>query len=83
MTESNPKNIDLINKEFEFDPKSVALVTATFYPNYKGFIDTNDISSLAPEQIADTDTIRGNLALQTCREATKRGYNMLVSEAGT
>lgn len=83
MTESNPKNIELTNKEFEFDPKSIAVVTATRYPEYKGFIDTNAISSLTPAQIADTDTIRGNLALQTVREASKRGYNMLVSEGGS
>lgn len=67
----------------EFDPKSVALVTATYYGDYKGYLDVDNPTSLTPEQIADTATIRGNLALKTFREAAKNGYNVFVSEGGS
>ena len=52
----------------------VAIVTGTSYPNW--YRDH-------PKSIADTEKIRGDLALQAMREAVDRGYNIIVTDGGS
>ena len=54
------------------DPKSIAITTITFYPDWQG--------SDRPET---SNEIRGNKALETIREATNRGYFVTICDGGS
>ena len=57
-----------------FDPKSVAIATITYFPKwYKGTL----------RSIKHTDKVRGDLALETCRNAAILDYQMVASDGGS
>ncbi len=60
--------------ELDFDPKSVAITAITFYPNW--YIGD-------PKSIADTDKIRGDLALRSITVATQHGYQVVVADGAS
>ncbi|MDO8638417.1 MAG: hypothetical protein Q7R43_02490 [Candidatus Daviesbacteria bacterium] len=56
------------NPELDINPKSVVIITTTFYPKwYPG-----------NEGVRDADKIRGDLALKMIREANTRGFQVVV-----
>jgi len=60
--------------KFKLKPKSIAVIELTLYPNwYPGKV----------KSIGDTDKVRGNLALQSINWGIKRGYRMVISDAGS
>ena len=53
----------------QFDPKSVAIAVATYYPKwYKGRL----------RSVKHTDKVRGDLALEFVKTAKKLGYQIVV-----
>lgn len=57
--------------ELEINPRSVAITAITFYPNwYPGEVQGN----------ADTDKIRGDLALESIRKAKQIGYQAVIAD---
>lgn len=54
------------------DPKSVAIATITFYPDWKGSAHSKT-----------SNEIRGNEALRTIREATNKGYFVTTVDGGS
>lgn len=55
--------------ETERDPRSIALVTTTFYPNwYPG----------SPSESENSDKVRGDLALRMLSEARGKGFQLVV-----
>lgn len=60
--------------EVLFDPRSIAIVTGTFYPTwYEG--DAKDPLS--------SDKLRGDLALQTFKSARKQNFQLVVVDGGS
>lgn len=60
--------------ELEFDPKSIAIATSTFYPKWY------------PDEIKDydrVDKIRGDLAIRLLDQAKKNEYRMVVVDGGS
>lgn len=55
--------------DFTFDPGSVALAAITYYPKWY----TGPLRS-----IKHTDKLRGDLAIEFCRKARERGYNVVI-----
>lgn len=57
--------------EREIDPKSIALVTTTFYPKW------------SPEGDVSVDKVRGNLNILMLNEAKRKGYRVVVVDGGS
>lgn len=55
----------------EFDPKSVAIATTTFYPDW--FLT----------QYGSVSKVRGNLAIELVHEVVERGYQIVVVDGGS
>jgi len=76
MSETQINSITETGKSHEalFDPRSIAIVTATFYPAwYEG--DAKDPLSV--------DKLRGDLALQTFRSAQEQNFQIIVVDNGS
>lgn len=57
--------------ERRIDPRSIAITAITFYPDwYPG----------KPKNIADTNKIRGDLALESVRKARQLGYQVVIAD---
>lgn len=60
--------------ELEVDPRSIAVVTTTFYPKwYPGVLEEKDI----------VDKIRGDLALEMINVAQKKGFQIVVIDGAS
>ncbi len=60
--------------ELEVDPRSIAIATTTSYPKwYPGETQEHDV----------VDKIRGDLAIQTIKEAKQKKYQVLVVDGGS
>ena len=57
--------------EREIDPKSIALVTTTFYPKW------------SPEGEVSVDKVRGDLNIEMLEEAKRKGYQTIVVDGGS
>ena len=58
-----------------FDPHTICIATATFYKNwYPGPLVNSE---------KDVDKIRGDLALQLFKDATEKGYQLVVVDGGS
>lgn len=76
MPEPQKNSTTEINGSHEaiFDPKSIAIVTGTFYPTwYEG--DAKDPLS--------ADKVRGDLALQSFKEAQRQNFNLSIIDGGS
>ena len=76
MSEAQINAVGEINKSHEvlFDPRSIAIVTGTFYPAwYEG--DARDPLSV--------DKLRGDLALQTFQHAQQQNFQLVVVDGGS
>jgi hypothetical protein len=70
MNESSPGAELSLSPEINIDPKSLAVVTTTFYPKwYPGERQKDD---------RIVDKVRGDLALQMLREANLKGFQTVV-----
>jgi glycosyltransferase involved in cell wall biosynthesis len=71
---TSPENIRNESSETLFNPRSVAIVTGTFYPGwYEG--DARDPLSV--------DKLRGDLALQSFRSAQQQNFQLVVVDGGS
>lgn len=60
--------------ELEVDPRAIAIATTTFYPKwYPGETQEHDV----------VEKIRGDLAIQTIKEARQKEYQTLVVDGGS
>src|SRR5690554_6935489 len=67
------QNETTVSQETKFQPESLAIVTGTFYPDWKGpFTGT-----LRP------DNLRGDLAITTLTVAVNKGYMPFVVDGGS
>lgn len=77
MSENNASSQEIGNiesSEVLFNPKSVAIVTGTFYPTwYEG----------KPHDLLSSDKLRGDLAFSTFSLAKNKGYNLVVIDGGS
>lgn len=76
MAEAQINSIAEINESHEvlFDPRSIAIVTGTFYPTwYEG--DAKDPLSV--------DKLRGDLALQSFQSAQQQNFQLTVVDGGS
>lgn len=76
MSEAQINSVGEIDKSHEvlFDPRSIAIVTGTFYPTwYEG--EAKDPLSV--------DKLRGDLALESFRSAQKQNFQLMVVDGGS
>jgi hypothetical protein len=57
--------------EREIEPRSIAVVTGTYYPTW------------GTEKETGTDTVRGSLAIKTLKAAKERGYQIVIGDVGS
>jgi len=76
MSETQINSIGEINESHEalFDPRSIAIVTGTFYPGWHGGDVKGKLSA---------DKLRGDLALQALKSAKEQNFQIAVVDGGS